>query len=824
MGQLSDDVLKWTLDVNGSPARKELTQVSNDTNKLERANKSLATEMAKLEANGKKGSAEWKAYGKQIKANNATIGTNKTRMEQLRKEVGLNNLSSVELRKEMSRLKREMDRMDPNTAEWKKLNGEFQGMRGRLQEVNDGMKETNKTLGAFKNLLPAMGIAAFVSGAISIVKQMVAIRQEFEKYEAILTNSLGSQKEARKEMQMLQEFAAATPFSLAELTGAFVKLTNYGLKPTREELRRYGDLSSSVGKGFDQFVEAVADAVTGQFERLKEFGIKASRAGDKVTFTFKEQATQVDNTAVAIKNYMLSLGDLQGIAGSMEAISQTVGGKLSNMGDAWDNLLNKMGERTGGFTAFVIRTMTGMIDKVGMSLEILEADSLTFWEKWWGTTLGTDKIYRKLQSQIAAVAAKAKASTELKNLLGFSTADDIDVFGTGPKAGNYNLKSTENATKSLIVVQNTLLEQAKKLPETTEAEITAKNKKIAAIETEIKRLKELGVEKAKGGAATPKGPDYASMLAPEEENKISDFATKKMREETLIFAEKKRSEEEWTKFLKEQIDERTNELAKELEFEQEIAAARQDLNAEYIDAVGQIAGALSSMFEEGSAAQLAMLAIEKAAAIAQIIFQTGIANAKATAASPLTFGQPWVTINTVAAAASIAGIVATTVGQVSKSNKNKKAKSMADGGFAGYTGPGNKYDKKQLVQLHADEWVAPKEARQNPDVRQFIDIFEIARRSGQLARLNLSQIMQAIPSRSYAQGGYGSSSTLPPTGGVPAASGGGGLSSNSELKQIIAENTKAMKALQNLKVYTSIEDINVGQKNYSRMQQTRGLY
>ena len=135
-----------------------------------------------------------------------------------------------------------------------------------------------------------------------------------------------------------------TPFSVAELSGAFVKLTNYGLKPSMEAMRQYGDLASAVGKGFDQLAEAVADATTGEFERLKEFGIKSKKEGDKVTFTFKEQATEVDFTADAIENYITSLGDLEGVSGSMAAISETLGGKVSNLGDSFDSLLNTIGD------------------------------------------------------------------------------------------------------------------------------------------------------------------------------------------------------------------------------------------------------------------------------------------------------------------------------------------------------------------------------------------------------------------------------------------------------------------------------------------------
>lgn len=52
---------------------------------------------------------------------------------------------------------------------------------------------------------------------------------------------------------------------------------------------------------------------------------------------------------------------------------------------------------------------------------------------------------------------------------------------------------------SLIQIQKDKLEQVKMLPESTEKEIVSKNKMIKTIELEIKRLKELGVEKQKQG-------------------------------------------------------------------------------------------------------------------------------------------------------------------------------------------------------------------------------------------------------------------------------------------------------------------------------------
>jgi len=228
--------------------------------------------------------------------------------------------------------------------------------------INEGKSSLDGFLKSAKNsILSFIGFAAITAALKSMVSSVVNVRKEFEKYEAVLTNTLGSNKAARTEMSMLQQFAAQTPFSLSELTGAFVKLTNYGLKPSQEEMRKYGDIAASVGKSFDQFAEAIADAVTGQFERLKEFGIKASKEGDKISFTFKGQTTVVENTAQAIKGYLSSLGDMKGVAGSMAAIAGTLEGKISNMGDAWDGLMNTMGSGSSGIMVTVITWLTSLI-------------------------------------------------------------------------------------------------------------------------------------------------------------------------------------------------------------------------------------------------------------------------------------------------------------------------------------------------------------------------------------------------------------------------------------------------------------------------------
>jgi hypothetical protein len=90
-------------------------------------------------------------------------------------------------------------------------------------------------------------------------------------------------------------------------------------------------------------------------------------------------------------------------------------------------------------------------------------------------------------------------------------------------------------------------------------------------------------------------------------------------------------------------------------------------NAE-LDLLSQGAGFLKEIAGKNKKLQIAAIIVEQAAAIGKIVVNTGIANAKALAASPLTFGQPWVTINTISGVLSAATAVAAGVKAIQQIN------------------------------------------------------------------------------------------------------------------------------------------------------------
>jgi len=270
---------------------------------------------------------------------------------------GFDKLSQEEQQavSELKKLNKELDKTSSNASE---TGG---GLMSAFKKGKDGIGGFIKGLGPVG---PAIAGAFSVAAVVGFAKSVFEVTAQFQKLEAVLKNTLGSSSAAYAAMSDIQEFAKTTPFSVDELTSSFVKLANQGFRPSMDQMRKLGDLASSTGKSFDQLAEAIIDAQVGEFTRLKEFGVQASKSGDMITFSFKGVETQVRNNNEAIQQYLLSLGDYEGVAGASAAISETLGGKVNNLGDAWNNFLRSIGESLGPILQKALDTTAEFMDGI----------------------------------------------------------------------------------------------------------------------------------------------------------------------------------------------------------------------------------------------------------------------------------------------------------------------------------------------------------------------------------------------------------------------------------------------------------------------------
>lgn len=354
---------------------------ANELTLLDAKSKEINKTLKEIEKTGAgKGSDEWKKYRAELSQVNAELA-------KTRKETDLTKLTYGQLSNLVGQLNKDLRALVPGTQAFvdatKRLNdaktrlndvdkqvksikteSENLGKPGLWQKISGGVDLVGK---AFQAIM-ALQVIGFI---IAIGKSIFDITGKFERYEKVLTNALGSEKLARQSMAAIKEMAKNTVFTVDELTEGYVKLVNRGMRPSQKEMIAMGDLAASQGKTFDELVEAALDAQTGEMERLKEFGIRATKSGDSVTMSFKGMNQTVKNTPEAIQGAITKFGEMNGVAGQNAKMMETLEGQNSNLQDSLDALKVEMGQKLRPVFVAIIQVINGAIPVVRVLANVL---------------------------------------------------------------------------------------------------------------------------------------------------------------------------------------------------------------------------------------------------------------------------------------------------------------------------------------------------------------------------------------------------------------------------------------------------------------------
>lgn len=223
---------------------------------------------------------------------------------------------------------------------------------GNLAAVRASMNQTAQQATRMRSLMGgggllgaglAAGVGFLAGGALTAgAKGLFDMNVQAARLSGALKTATGSTAAANAKFAELEKFGATTPYTLEQSIMAFVKLKNLGLDPSNRSLRSYGNTATAMGKSLMDMIEAVADASTGEFERLKEFGIKASKQGDQIEFTFQGVKTKVKNDAKAIEEYLRKLGETKFGKAMSDQMSE-LPGLVSNVEDAFQALARNIG-------------------------------------------------------------------------------------------------------------------------------------------------------------------------------------------------------------------------------------------------------------------------------------------------------------------------------------------------------------------------------------------------------------------------------------------------------------------------------------------------
>ncbi len=243
-----------------------------------------------------------------------------------------------------------------------------------LENVQTGMEK----LSAASSLLTSGAFASIPVTIGKIASSGLEVATGFEDASTTLTTLYGNLDTAKEKFQWLSDFAASTPFEFPELMDATIMLKNYGLE-AQDYMRILGDTSSAMGKQLNDTVEAITDAQQGEFERLKEYGVKAiviqndeiakqlgvaAEQIGKTALTYtdkygKEQVKVIDrNNRDSINAALIGVdGIFQKYTGAMETRSKTLTGLISTLKDNLSmSLADFVGFNTSGLDTMEVQS------------------------------------------------------------------------------------------------------------------------------------------------------------------------------------------------------------------------------------------------------------------------------------------------------------------------------------------------------------------------------------------------------------------------------------------------------------------------------------
>ncbi len=320
---------------------------------------------------------------------------------------------------------------------------------GNNAELVKSLNQSSKQLSSFQKSVSTVGVAlkSFIGigTALAIGEKIIEVTAQFERFGAILANTLGSQSAAQQALDSIRVFAQQTPFEVSEITAAYVRWANQGLTPTIDKMTKLGDIASSLGAGFEQTAEAFKDLLVGQTKRIEEIGISAQQSNGKIQLSFKGVNIEIEKNAEGVQKALDTYSQLNGVLGTSEQVALTLGGKISNLKDTYSNLLLTIGSGNSGalkdtvdlfisITAAATRLVETLQDNQSVLGGIFQTavSGLTAPTKLFLELIsGTDDTNKKLEQnnqKLKAIQDTAQAAFDSGNVEAYIKALDQNIF------------------------------------------------------------------------------------------------------------------------------------------------------------------------------------------------------------------------------------------------------------------------------------------------------------------------------------------------------------------------------------------------------------
>lgn len=309
----------------------------------------------------------------------------------------------------------------------KRLKDEYAAFKeeaGETVEANEKMSVS---------LTKVLGVIGGVTALKNFATELVNVRGQFQQLEIAFSTMLKSKEKADKLMSELVDIAAKTPFDLQGVASSAKQMIAYGSSAENvgDELVMLGNVAAGVGSQLSEIAYLYGTLRTQgrayavdirQFagrgipiyeELAKVLGVTK----DEVSGLVKEGKVGFKEVEQAFKNMTSESGIYYNL---MQEQSKSLTGQLSNLGDAWDTMLNKIGKDTQGIASAGISGLKGLIENyetVGKILIGLIATYGTYKTALIVVRIAQDTLTARMELAILVTKAQMIAQKALNTVM-----------------------------------------------------------------------------------------------------------------------------------------------------------------------------------------------------------------------------------------------------------------------------------------------------------------------------------------------------------------------------------------------------------------------
>lgn len=259
-------------------------------------------------------------------------------------------------------------------------------------------KETQNVVNANEKMSLSFGKTLAAIGGTAMLKKFISdvvhVRGMFQQLEIAFETMLKSKEKASALMAQLTETAAKTPFDLQSVSQGAKQLLAYGTasEEVNDTLIRLGNIASGLSiplgdlvylYGTTQtqgrlFTQDVRQFMGRGIPLVKELAVELGKTEQEINEMVTAGKIGFPEVEKVIRNMTNEGGQFYNL---MERQSASLTGQISNLGDAWDSMLNEIGTQTQGAASIGISALSSLIEnykEVGVVLASVIASYGTY--------------------------------------------------------------------------------------------------------------------------------------------------------------------------------------------------------------------------------------------------------------------------------------------------------------------------------------------------------------------------------------------------------------------------------------------------------------